>query len=88
MTLAPFFRKLNARPVVAGFVAGVTASACGALAGATWVLGRRAIVDVTTLAIFAAMLLALRFLKKIPEPVPFLTAGLIGLVARGIQPHP
>ena len=83
--LAPFFRKLSAMPSVAGFVAGVTASACGALAGATWVLGRRAIVDLPTIAIALGTLLALRYLKKLPEPVLIAAAAAVGLAARGLH---
>jgi chromate transporter len=33
---------------VAGFVAGVTTAATGAIAGAEYVLGRRAVIDVPT----------------------------------------
>jgi chromate transporter len=45
---APYFRKHRSHPHVAGFVAGVTTAATGAIAGAAYVLGRRAVIDVPT----------------------------------------
>lgn len=50
----------------------------GAIAGASFVLGRRAIVDGTTALVAAATLVALLATKRAPEPVLILTAGLIG----------
>ena len=51
---APYFRRAVADPRVKAFVDGVTAAATGAIAGAAFVLGRRAIVDVPTAAIALA----------------------------------
>ena len=44
----PYFRRSVANPSVKAFVDGVTAAATGAIAGAAFVLGRRAMVDVPT----------------------------------------
>src|SRR5258706_2284994 len=64
----PWFDRISGNPKVKGFVAGVTAAASGTIAGACFVLARRAVVDVPTLLIAAtALLVARRF--KIPEPV-------------------
>ena len=63
-------------------VNGVTAAATGAIAGATWVLGSRALVDVTTWSIFAGALLVLVFARRVPEPAIVFAAALIGLVMR------
>jgi chromate transporter len=79
---APYFRRFADRPNVRAFVDGVTAAATGAIAGAAFVLGRRAIVDVTTLAIAAATWLAFTRFKKIPEPLVILAAGFAGLFLR------
>src|SRR5438309_7338056 len=49
--LAPHFRRWSANLRVKAFVAGVTSAAAGAIAGAAYVLGRRAIVDLPTAAI-------------------------------------
>jgi chromate transporter len=75
-------RHLRApRPWLKHVVAGVTASATGAIAGAAFVLGRRAIVDATTAGLAAIVLLALVKVRKSPEPVWILLAGTIGIVA-------
>ena len=62
---------------------GVTAAATGAIAGAVIVLGRRAIVDVPTLLMFAAALAVVLWVRKVPEPVLLLAAGLAGVLLHG-----
>ena len=62
-------------PRLKAFVDGVTAAATGAIAGAVYVLARRAIFDVPTFFIFALTLGCLVWLKKIPEPVVIALAG-------------
>jgi chromate transporter len=77
---APFYRRVAANPRVKAFVQGVTAAAVGAITGAAFVLGRRAITDVPT-SLIAAGTLALMFItKRIPEPLLIAAAGLIGFV--------
>ncbi|MFL5455815.1 MAG: hypothetical protein ACJ78X_05390, partial [Myxococcales bacterium] len=63
----------------------VTAAATGAIAGAAYVLGRRAIIDVPTVVIFAVTLLVLVKLRKIPEPLVIVAAGAAGLVLRTLR---
>src|SRR5207248_3996521 len=48
---APYFRRFAGHAGVKAFVDGVTGAATGAIAGAAIVLGRRAIVDVSTVLI-------------------------------------
>ena len=72
----------RAIPQVKAFVDGVTAAATGAIAGAAFVLGRRAVIDLPTLGIFALTLLALLKLRKVPEPAVIVAAGLAGLLLR------
>jgi chromate transporter len=73
----PWFDKWSANVQVKAFVKGVTAAAAGAIGGACFVLGKRAIVDVPTVALaVAALVLLWRF--KIPEPILIVGAGLIG----------
>jgi len=81
---APFYRRVAADLRVKAFVQGVTAAAVGAITGAAFVLGRRAITDVPT-SLIAIGTLALMFMtKKIPEPLLIAAAGIIGfLVHRG-----
>jgi chromate transporter len=77
---APWFRRHGKHPAVAAFVDRVTAGAIGAIAGAVIVLGRRSIIDLPTILIAAATLVALVKLgRRAPEPLLVAAAGLIGL---------
>jgi chromate transporter len=76
---APYFRRYGSRPWLAAVVAGVTAAATGAIAGAVIVLGQRSIVDLPTALIALAALLATAFSRKIPEPLVVVAAALVGL---------
>ena len=78
--LAPSFRKYAKNVRIKGFVDGVTAAASGAIAGAAFILGRRAIVDIPTAVIAIAALAAMTWLKKAPEPILIVVAGIVGLL--------
>jgi chromate transporter len=80
---APYYSRFADNPRLKAFVDGVTAAATGAIAGAVYVLARRAIFDAPTLLIFVLALLCLIRLKKIPEPVVIALAGLGAVVFRG-----
>jgi len=80
--LAPYFRRWSKNAMVKAFVAGVTAAAAGAIAGAAYVLGRRSIIDVPTAVILVVVLALLIKARKIPEPVIILAAGAAGLILR------
>jgi len=82
---APYYRQLANNAQVKAFVEGVTAAAVGAIAGAAFVLGRRAIVDLRTGVIAAASLAGLLALKKIPEPFVILAAGVAGFVLAAMR---
>jgi chromate transporter len=69
-------------PRLRAFVSGVTAAAAGAIAGAAVVLGRRALVDVTTVLLAVGTLGGLLRWKRVPEPIWVLAAGGAGFVAR------
>jgi len=60
----------------------VTAAATGAIAGAVVVLGRRALVDVTTGAVAASTLLALVRFPRLKEPWLIAAAGTLGVLLR------
>src|SRR5215469_10304008 len=79
---APYYRRFAGNPQVKAFVQGVTAAAVGAIAGAAVILGKRAIVDAPTVSIAVATFTALRWAKRVPEPVVILMAGLAGLALR------
>jgi len=59
----------------------------GAIAGAAFVLGRRAIVDVPTALIALGTVVILVRARRIPEPLVILAAGLIGLGLKGAVGH-
>lgn len=77
---APYFRRFANNPQLRAFVDGVTAAATGAIAGAAFVLGKRAIVDLPSAAIAAVTLVVLLQTKRVPEPVVILAAGVAGLI--------
>jgi chromate transporter len=64
---------------VRAFVRGATAAAAGAIAGATIVLTRQAVVDLATVAI-ALVSLAVLWRWKVQEPVVVLASGAAGLL--------
>jgi chromate transporter len=80
--LAPQYRRHADNQWLKAIVSGVTAAAGGAIVGAAVVLGRRSIVDVPTLVIFLATLTVLVTVRKVPEPLLIIAAGLVGLVLK------
>jgi chromate transporter len=81
---APHFKRWSRNPAIRAFVQGVTAAATGAIAGAAFVLGRRAIVDLATLSIALTVLaVAFRF-RRVPEPLLILLAGIVGVLLMGL----
>jgi chromate transporter len=77
---AKYMRKASKSRSLKAFVGGVTASATGAVAGAAFILGRRALFDIPTVGIAVAMLVVRFKVKKLPEPVLILAAGAFGLL--------
>jgi chromate transporter len=69
-------------PRVRAFVDGVTAAATGAIAGAAFVLGKRAVFDVPTAVICIVTLVVLSRVKRVPEPVVIAVAGIVGVLVR------
>jgi chromate transporter len=79
---APYFRRYGGHPAIKAFVAGVTAAATGAIAGAAVVLARRALVDPWTVAIGLITLVVLTR-WKISELWLIASAAACGLLLRG-----
>jgi chromate transporter len=77
---APFYARFADNPRLKAFVGGVTAAATGAIAGAVYVLARRAIIDVPTILIFAGTLACLVWLKRVPEPVVIAIVGIASVL--------
>ena len=79
-----FIRHRN-DPRVRAFTKGATAAAAGAIAGATVVLARQAIVDLPTVLIGLLSLVYLWRLRfRLKEPLLVVAAGLAGLAIRGL----
>jgi chromate transporter len=76
---APYYRRFAQNRQVKAFVGGVTAAAVGAIAGAAFILGKRALMDSPTILI-AVITLGLLTFRKIPEPVLILAAGVAGFI--------
>jgi chromate transporter len=77
---AAYFRRSVTNPSVRAFVDGVTAAATGAIAGAAFVLGRRAVFDVPTVVICGLTLLVLTRVKGVSEPAVIVAAGVVGVL--------
>jgi chromate transporter len=77
---APYFRRFAGNPRIKAFVDGVTAAATGAIAGAAFVLGKRAIVDVPTILIAVVTFIVLYKVKKVPEPLVIIITGVVGFL--------
>jgi len=77
---APYFRRHRDQPLVKAFVAGVSAAAAGAIAGAAYVLATRALIDAWTVAI-AAVCYAVLYRWKISELWLIAGAALVGSLA-------
>lgn len=80
--VAPSFHRVIASGHLKAAVDGVTAAAAGSIAGAVVVLGRRAIIDVPTIAIAIGTLLMLIRVRRVPEPLVIIAAGVVGVVLR------
>jgi chromate transporter len=85
VVFAKHYHRWKENRAVRAFVDGVTAAATGAIAGAAFVLGRRAVVDVPTAMIAAATLAVLLVVRRVPEPLVIVTAGLAGVLVRGVS---
>ena len=79
---APYFKKYGKHPAIKAFVDGVTAAAIGAIAGAVIVLGKRTLIDFTTVIIAVVTAAILFRFKKFQEPYIILAAALIGIVIK------
>jgi len=82
IALAPSVRRWSSDPRVRAFVGGVTAAAAGAIGGAAFVLGKRAIIDLPTALIGLTALAVLTKTRRVPEPIIILVAGALGMVLR------
>ena len=75
---APYFSRFAQNLTIKAFVDGVTSAAVGAIAGATVVLGKRALIDGPSIVLCVSALILLLKVKRVSEPILILFAGLIG----------
>ena len=75
--VSPYFKRIARNPQARAALEGVTAAATGAIAGAVYVLGRRAIHDWPTVMI-ALVALVITFRWKVPEPLLIAGAAVAG----------
>lgn len=79
---APYFKKIAQNASIKSFVDGITASVVGALVGSVFVLATRSLVDIATISIAILSILALIYIKKLPEPYIILSAAVLGLLLK------
>lgn len=75
---APWFKRNRNNPQLKAFVEGATSAATGAIAGAAFLLGTRAIFDLPT-ALIALAAFGVLVRVKVPEPILIVLAGIVGL---------
>lgn len=83
---APYFRRFAKNASIKAFVDGVSAAATGAIAGAAFVLGRRALHDVPTFVIALVTVGLLLKFKKLQEPLIIVVAGVVGIALKALLP--
>lgn len=86
---APYFKKIAKNKSIKAFVDGITAAVIGALTGAviviainTFTQNNSVAIDIPSVLIAIATVLALLYIKKIQEPYIILTAAIIGLILK------
>ena len=79
---APYFKKYGKLDSIKAFVNGVTAAAIGAIAGAVIVLGKRSLMDATTIAIALISAVILWKFNRMREPFIILCAAIAGLIIK------
>ena len=80
VVIARWFHRIAQNQPLRAMIDGVTAAATGAIAGAVFVLGRRALTDVATWTMFAVALAIILWAKKVAEPALILAAGVVGIL--------
>jgi chromate transporter len=85
VAVAPWFHRVIGSRSLRAAVDGVTAAATGAIGGAVVVLGRRALVDLPTWGIALATLVLLLRVRRIPEPLLIVGAGIVGVAATQLR---
>ena len=84
----PLLRRYRSNSRLQGFVRGVTIAVVGVLVGTSYLVGKTAVGDALTIAIFLIALTTAICAKKVPDPALVGGGAVIGLVAYPLlQPH-
>lgn len=84
VALAPHFNRIAHHEAVKAFVQGVTVASAGAITSVAFTLGKNILVDGPSLGIFMGAAGALYCFRKVPEPIWFLAAGVLGVLLKGM----
>ena len=82
VALSPSFKKIAKNTSIKAFVDGITAVVIGALVGSVIIIGLRSIIDIQTMLIAIAAVLALIYIKKLQEPYIIGIAAIIGVLIK------
>jgi chromate transporter len=82
VALAPSFKKIAKNTSIKAFVEGITAAVIGALVGSVIVIALRSIIDIPTILIATAAILALIYIKNLQEPYIIGIAAIIGILIK------
>jgi chromate transporter len=85
VALAPSFKKIAKNTSIKAFVDGITAAVIGALVGSVIVIALRSIIDIPTVLIAIAAVLALIYIKKLQEPYIIGIAAIIGILIKTLH---
>jgi chromate transporter len=91
LVFAPYYRYFAKNEQIKTFVKGITATVIGTIAGAAIILGRRALVphgsrvDLSAAVIALTTLVVLLWVKRVPEPLVIVAAGVIGLLVKEVD---
>jgi len=82
----PILRRYRRNGRVQGFVRGITVAVVGVLVGTSYLVGRTAVRDPFTLALFVLALIALWLPRKIPEPALVGAGAALGYLMAALVP--
>jgi len=84
VALAPSFKKIAGNTSIKAFVEGITSAVIGALVGSVIVIGLRSVIDMPTILIAVATVLAQIYIKKLQEPYIIGIAAIIGILIKSL----
>lgn len=77
----PIILRYGQHPALRGFVRGIGSAVVGVLAATTWLIGRTAVVDLTTTIVAIVAVAVIVFWKRLPDPAVIAASAVVGLIA-------